>query len=114
MNSDFDGCRKACRTAGKHTRVRHECEDAPEAEPTVSMSRVYTDTDGKKSIGFDVYTVQQLAELIEPALRAVHVRFGPNARKILDDGGEVGLSGGEYADLAREAASAIVNRGEKT
>jgi len=108
--TDFDGCRHGCRRAGAHTLVYGECEHAPEPEPTVSLSHVYADTDGRKSIGFDTYTVGELADLIEPSLRRVQARFGPNALAMLDRGETVALSGGEYADLAREAAHAIVHR----
>ncbi|KAB1979250.1 hypothetical protein [Streptomyces triticiradicis] len=65
---DYDGCRRACRLAAAHTLVSGECEHAPAPEPTVSLSRVYTDVDGLQSIGFDSYTVPELARLIEPAL----------------------------------------------
>jgi hypothetical protein len=73
---------------------------------------VYRDTDSPNSIGFDAYTIQQLADLIEPALRRVTVRLGPNALAMLQRGESVGLSGGEYADMAREAACEIVHRNE--
>jgi hypothetical protein len=109
---DFDGCYRACRVKQKHTLQWGGCEHATPPEPTVSMSKVYTDTDGYPSIGFDQYTVQQLADLIEPALRRVTVRLGPNALGMLERGEIVGLSGGEYADLAREAAHAIVHRND--
>jgi hypothetical protein len=66
--TDFDGCRRACRLAGAHTLVYGECEQAPEPEPTVSLPRVYTAADGRPSIGFDAYTVPQLARLIEAAV----------------------------------------------
>ncbi|MFE0490274.1 hypothetical protein [Streptomyces griseoaurantiacus] len=60
-----------------HTLVWGECEYAAEPEPTVSLSRVYVDTDGHKSICFDTFTVPELARLVEPAagdaLRAVAV-----------------------------------------
>jgi hypothetical protein len=108
--TSFDGCGRRCRKALAHTLVYGECEHAPPPEPTVSMSHVYTDTDGYPSIGFDSFTVQELADLIEPALRTVAVRLGPNALAQLARGEDVGLSGGEYADLAREAAHAIVHR----
>lgn len=107
---DFGGCNRKCRQAGAHTLVWGECEHAPEPEPTVSLSRVYKAADGFPATGFDTYTVQQLAELLEPALRRVTVRLGPNSRALLERGETVGLSGGEYADLAREAAHAIVHR----
>ncbi|MFF7147527.1 hypothetical protein ACFZAO_05570 [Streptomyces griseoaurantiacus] len=110
--TSFDGCGRRCRKSLTHTLVYGECEHAPKPEPTVSMFHVYTDTDGYPSIGFDSYTVQQLADLIEPALRRVSVRLGPNALAMLQRGETVGLSGGEYADLAREAAHAIVHRND--
>lgn len=107
----FDGCHRACRTKGVHSLVWGGCEHAVEPEPTVSMSVVYTDpADGNLSIGFDMYTIQQLADLIEPALRNVGVRLGPNALAMLQRGEPVRLAGGEYADLAREAAHAIIHR----
>jgi hypothetical protein len=77
------------------------------------MSAVFQSADGYNSIGYDTYTSQQLADLIEPALRAVQVRFGPNALAMLQRGETVGLSGGEYADLARTAADAIIHRNDK-
>ncbi|MFB7244601.1 hypothetical protein ACFCYX_19335 [Streptomyces populi] len=110
---DFDGCHRACRRAGKHTLRWGGCEHAPEPEPAVSLPRIYTDTDGHPSLGFDTFTVQQLADLIEPALRAVPIRLGPNALATLQRGETVGLSGGEYADLARQAAHAIVHRNDE-
>lgn len=111
---DFDGCNRECRKAGEHTLNWGLCEHAVPPEPYVSMSAVYTDpTDGYPSIGFDTYTEQQLAELIEPALRTVAVRLGPNALAMLERGETVQLSGGEYAELARTAAHAIVHRNDQ-
>lgn len=66
--NDFDGCNRECRKAGAHTLSYGRCEHADKPEPTVSMSKVYTDTDGYPSIGYDQYTVTQLADLIEPAI----------------------------------------------
>ena len=112
--TDFDGCNRECRKAGAHTLRWGGCERAPEPEPTVSMSMIYKDPeDGYPSIGFDSYTVAGLADLIEPALRRVHARIGPNALAMLHRGETVALSGGEYADLAREAAHAIVHRNDE-
>lgn len=110
--ADFDGCNSECRKAGKHTLNWGRCEHAIPPEPTVSMSVVYDDTDGHKSIGFDTYTVPQLAELIEPALRTIKICIGPNARALLERGQEVRLSAGEYASLALAAADAIVHRND--
>lgn len=93
---DFDGCRRACRLAGAHTLVSGECEHAPAPEPTVSLSHVYTDTDGRKSIGFDTYTVDQLAELLDPVL-----------------GGEAMRARKGSVDLAHLAAHAIVHRNDE-
>ncbi|GAB2331779.1 hypothetical protein [Streptomyces variabilis] len=66
--TSFDGCGRRCRKNLAHTLVYGECEHAPPPEPTVSMSRVFTDTDGHPSIGFDTYTVPELARLIEGAV----------------------------------------------
>jgi hypothetical protein len=110
--TDFDGCGRKCRLTGKHTLVWGECEHASKPEPTVSLSKIFKDTDGYPSIGYDEYTVQRLADLIEPALRNVQVRLGPNALAMLQRGETVSLSGGEYADLAREAAYSVVHRND--
>lgn len=95
---DFDGCHRECRIKGAHTLVWGGCEHAPKPEPTVSMSVVYQDTDGYPSIGFDTYTVAQLAELIERALRAGAYVNGPL------------VITGYAADFARSAAHAIVHQ----
>jgi hypothetical protein len=113
-DEDFDGCNSECRKTRKHTMRWGGCEHAAKPEPTVSMSKIYTDPeDGYPSIGYDSYTAQQLADLIEPALRRVAVRLGPNALGMLERGETVRLSGGEYADLAREAAHAIIHRNDQ-
>jgi hypothetical protein len=109
----MDGCTRRCRTQGSHTRAWGECEFGIEPEPVVSVSRVFTNIDGERSIGFDRYTRQELADLIEPALHSMDIRLGPNARAMLQRGELVRLSGGEYADLARAAAQAILDRPEK-
>ena len=93
---DFDGCNSECRRKGAHTLRWGRCEHATPPEPTVSMSVVYTDHDGYPSIGFDSYTVQQLADLIEPALRTAVVRVGH-----------------ETEDRAHAIAHAIVHRNDK-
>lgn len=54
---------------------------------------------GAVDTSFVLYTVQELADLIEPALREVAIRLGPDA-----------LSAGEYAELALAAAHAIIHR----
>ncbi|WP_439947212.1 hypothetical protein [Streptomyces sp. BBFR109] len=110
MTSNWDeaGCARDC--AEQHTYRYGRCALGRPAEPTVSMSYAYTDFDGYVSVGFDTFTVQQLADLVEPALRRVAVRLGPHALAMLQRGEHVGLSGGEYADLARQAAHKIVHR----
>lgn len=96
MTDDFDGCYRKCHTQGKHTLEYGNCEHADKPEPTVSMSKVYTDTDGHPSIGFDQYTVGQLAELIEPAVRAEII--------LIDD---------QYTNIARSVAHAIIHRNDQ-
>lgn len=65
-------------------------DTAPDpAEPTLSLSRDLT-IGGQPSLGFDTYTVRQLADLIEPALQQ--------------------QCQGGTADAARRAAHAIVCR----
>lgn len=90
MNEDFDGCTRDCRTAGRHTLVWGRCELAEPPEPTVSMSRVYADTDGGQSIGFDVYTADELAQkVIGPALQGIRVAFGPEMIEAITRGAPV-------------------------
>jgi hypothetical protein len=92
---DFDGCNRECRKAGKHTMRRGGCEYAPKPEPTVSMSKVYTDPeDGYPSIGFDAYTVPELGELITAGLRA----------------SDLPVNGDDLVDVGLVAAHAIVHR----
>ena len=102
MSTDFDGCRRACRKQAVHTRVWGECEHGDRPEPTVSMTMVYTDPeDGLPSIGFDTYTVDQLAELIEPAInRPVDGWANPYSEAY-----------GHWR--ARQAAHAIIHRDDK-
>lgn len=109
---DFDGCHRTCRVKGVHSLIWGGCAHGVPPEPTVSMSVVFDDTDGRKSIGFDSYTVPQLAELIEPALHTVKIRLGPNALGLLERGEEVRLTAGEYASMALAAADAIVHRND--
>lgn len=104
--TDFDGCHRECRKTGTHTLRWGGCEHATPPEPTVSMSKVYTDTDGYPSIGYDQYTVPQLAELIERGLRTSpfhELRSDDNVNGPL-------IIKGYLADLARSAAHAIVHR----
>lgn len=68
VEPDFDGCHRTCRIKGAHSLIWGGCEHAVPPEPTVSLSVTYTDHNGHPSIGFDTYTVQQLAGLITPAL----------------------------------------------
>lgn len=108
---DFDGCRRECRIKNKHTRQWGECEFGIEPEPTVSIWKTYIDpSDGMKSIDTDDYTLQELAELIEPALHDFTLNFGPNSQALIMSGQSVRLSGGEAAELARLAAHAVIHR----
>lgn len=109
-DTDFDGCHRECRVKGKHSRVWGGCEFGIKPEPTVSMSKVYTAGDGYPSIGYDSYTVDQLTDLIEPALKGLTVRLGPNSSAAVQRGEPFRLSGGEMWAVARQAAHAIVHR----
>ncbi|MFI9331950.1 hypothetical protein ACIGZJ_30965 [Kitasatospora sp. NPDC052868] len=109
--TDFDGCARACRQAITHTYAWGDCAYAPESarpEPRISIPRTFRDTDGKMSIGFDTYTAAELAARIERSLRTVDVRLGQNSVAILQRGGTVGLSGGEYAAMALAVAMDLV------
>ena len=96
-DADFDGCNRECRKAGAHTLRWGGCEHAPRPEPTVSMSRVYTDpADGYPSIGYDTYTVAQLGELITAGLRT----------------SDLPVNGDDLVDVGLVAARAIVHRND--
>ncbi|MFE1767287.1 hypothetical protein ACFW81_24095 [Streptomyces angustmyceticus] len=88
---DMDGCSRFCRLSGSHTKARG-CAYAPEPEATVSISRVYTAADGYPAIGFDTYTVQEFAALIQAVLHEE--------------------SSGDSAALAKAAAHAVFNRND--
>lgn len=109
--TDYDGCSRACRPRNKpwgHTAVWGECAYATPPEPCINIGpRPYLAADGEMSIGYDTYTVTELADKIEAALRTMPIRFGPNALAILQAGGTVSLSGGEYAAMALEVATML-------
>ena len=106
---DFDGCARACRKAGAHTLVWGQCEHAPEPEPRLSVLRQRIMGDGHPSIVTETIHLSDLADRIEAALRTVNVRLGPNALHILEAGGHVGLSGGEYRDMALMVAKELIS-----
>jgi len=111
---DFDGCSRDCRKAGAHTRVWGRCEHATPPEPTVSMARVIEAEDNFPCmVGFDTYTLEGLADLIEPALKDVKITLGPNSLMALEHGNTLGLTGGELRALALEAAYAIIHRNDQ-
>lgn len=102
----FDGCSRACRKAAAHTQ-QSGCEFAPEPEPAITLMRPRLMADGEMSLVGERVLLTDLADQIEAALRTVPIRLGPNALAMLQRGETVGLSGGEYADLARVAARAL-------
>lgn len=114
--TDFDGCGRACRKKGEHTRIWTDfCEFAPQPEPTVSMSKVYLDTDGQNSIGFDVYTAKRLAEdVIEPALRGIRMQLGPEMTEAVLRGESIRPFADEASgmEVARWIARAIIRRND--
>lgn len=95
--ADFDGCNPECRKAGTHTLRWGGCEHAAKPEPTVSMSVIFTDTDGYPSIGFDSYTAQQLGELITAGLRA----------------SDLPVNGDDLVDIGLVAARTIIHRNDR-
>lgn len=117
--TDFDGCSSsACRPRNKpwkHTLQWGLCAHAPEStrpQPTISLLGVFTAEDGNKSIGTTSFTVMEMADKVEAALRTVEVRLGPNAVAILERGGTVGLSGGEYGAMALAVAQMLAAAGD--
>lgn len=104
---NFDGCRSECRKAGEHTLREGACEHAPEPEPAVTIRRVQNLDDGEPGLVGQRVTVNELALLIEDAIRAVPVKLDQNALALLQHGENVGLSSGEYAAMALAAATAI-------
>lgn len=115
--ADFDGCsRQACwprNKPRKHTLAWGDCAHATEHEPRINIGpRPYLAADGEMSIGYDTYTVTELADKVEAALRTVPIRLGPNALTILQAGGTVGLSGGEYGAMALEVVNMLQGSGE--
>lgn len=108
---DYDGCSLACRPRNKpwgHTAVWGECAYAEKPETRINVGpRAFRAADGEMSIGYDTYTVTEMADKVEAALRTVHVRLGPNALGILERGGTVGLSGGEYGAMALAVAQML-------
>lgn len=114
-DKDFDGCHRECRTKGEHSRVWGGCEFGIRPEQTVSMSKVYPDTDGHNSIGFDVYTAEQLAEdIIEPVLRGVRMWLGPEASAAVRRGESIRPFEREEdgMEVARIIARAIIRRND--
>lgn len=101
---EFDGCARSCRKAGKHTLVWGDCEHAAEPEPRISIGGVVTAPDGYPSIVLQSIPVSQMADRIEQILRTIPVRLGPNALAILERGETVGLSSGEYRNMALAVA----------
>lgn len=103
------GCRRSC--TEQHTYVWGECALAPESarpEPSVTLMRVRPDVDGEMSIVGQSFTVPELADRIEKALRTVRITLGPNSLKLIQDGHRMPLTDGEYRDLALTAAAAVV------
>jgi hypothetical protein len=110
--SDFDGCNITCRTAGKHTQVHGSCERAVAPEPTISLLVTVPGVDDMPAIAFDTYTVEGLADLIEPAVRNVRIQLGPNSLAAIRNGNTLTLTSGEVRALALEAAHAIIHRND--
>lgn len=117
--TDFDGCSSSsCRPRNKpwqHTYAWGLCAHAPESarpEPRISLLGTYLDVDGEMSIGTTSFTLTEMAAKIEASLREVKVSLGPNALGILERGGTVTLSGGEYQAMALTVAAMLAEVGK--
>ena len=77
----------------------------------VRVPATFTASDGQQSIGTTSYTVTEMADRVERALRTIPVRLGPNALAILREGSTVPLSGGEYAAMALAVATMLAGEG---
>jgi hypothetical protein len=114
-DGDFDGCHRECRVKGAHSRIWGGCEFGSKPEPTVSMSRIYLDTDGYNSIGYDTYTAEELADgIIEPVLRGLRVAVGSDYLSDLERGVPIRLFADEENGMrvARLIARAIIERND--
>lgn len=67
----FDGCYRACRTAGVHTLKWGGCDHAVEPPPVITFTRLVTASDGYPSIVSHSVTVAELAEQIEGVLNSL-------------------------------------------
>jgi hypothetical protein len=109
---NFDGCSLECSRQNEHTKVYGDCEKGVKPEATVTLSVVLPHLDDVPSIGFETYTVEGLADLIEPALRGVRIEIGPNSLTAIEHGNVLTLTGGEIRSMALEAAHAIIHRND--
>lgn len=115
----FEGCSRLCRPRGKpwkHTLAWGECEHAPESarpERRVSLLGPFRADDGEMALGTTSFTIPELAEKVEAALRTVQIRLGPNARSLVLNGGTVTLSGGEYGAMALAVALMLAEESGK-
>jgi hypothetical protein len=106
---NFDGCSRPCRTGGTHTDIWGECAFAVEPEPFITIGgKAYVASDGELSVGFQTMTLSQLAERAEQAIRSIPIQLGPNSLTILEHGGTVGLSAGEYSAMALAVAMDLI------
>lgn len=105
--ADFDGCHRECRKAGKHTLRWGGCEHAPEPEPSITIMRARTASDGYPELVGERSTVTELADHIETALRTVPIRLTNLSLRLLSEGREMHLTEDEYAAMARAVATAL-------
>jgi hypothetical protein len=76
------------------------------------MSVIVTEPTGECFIAFDTYTLEGLADIIEPALENVRIHLGPNSLAAIRNGNTLTLTSGEVRALALEAAHAIIHRND--
>lgn len=111
--TDFDGCHRDCRKAGKHTLRWGGCEHAPEPEPSITIMRVRTAADGYPELVGERSTVTELAARIEDVLRTVPIRLTNLSLRLLSEGHEMHLTEDEYAAMARAVATALATPADR-
>jgi hypothetical protein len=103
---DFDGCSRSCRPRKKprkHTFVWGQCAHAERPEQRINIGpRVFKAEDGEMSIGYETFTLTQMADKVEAALRSVEARLGPYGFSARGAAG--GLTGAEYQAMALAVA----------
>lgn len=111
LPEDFDGCSYPCRKTGVHTLQWSGCSQAPESarpEPRLTVMRARVAADGYPSLVGESISLSELMERIEKAMRTVPITLGPNSLKLLENGHQMHLTGGEYSAMALAVAMDLI------